>query len=166
MSCKVIFLGTRPVGYHCLEYLLSRQSELDFEVVEVVTNLAENAFLSADLGALAKGAGVSVAADFAPVGPSVDLLISVQHENVLTAAQLDRSSGQAVNLHMAPLPEYRGAGQFSFAILNGEKRFGTTLHAMETKVDAGPILAQQRFEIAPHWTVKDLYEHKIGRAHV
>jgi methionyl-tRNA formyltransferase len=62
-----------------------------------------------------------------------------------------------------PLPDYRGAGQYSFAILNDDREFGTTFHFMVPEVDAGAILGQRRFAIEPAWTVQDLYE-KTGVA--
>ena len=102
--------------------------------------------------------GFPVPRQFDPAGPPVDLLLSIEYEHILTAVQLARASGNAINLHMSPLPDYRGAGQCSFAILNQEKEFGTTFHFMVAKVDAGAILAQQRFAIEPAWTVQDLYE--------
>jgi methionyl-tRNA formyltransferase len=58
---------------------------------------------------------------------------------------------------MAPLPEYRGCNQFSFAILNGDREFGTTLHRIEEGIDSGDILAERRFPIAEDVTVQELY---------
>ena len=163
MTQGVIFLGTRQVGRRCLEILLAQRAALGLEVVEVVTKRPANAYLArnADLAAVASAAGIPVAEDLAPSGSPVEFILSVQHERVLSPDQLARVTRLAVNLHMAPLPEYRGAGQVSFAILNNESEFGTTLHLMEARVDAGGILAQRRFAIAADWTVQDLYEKTV-----
>jgi methionyl-tRNA formyltransferase len=50
---------------------------------------------------------------------------------------------------MAPVPEYRGANQFSFAILDRSPLFGTTLHVMSEAIDSGDILFENRFAIDP-----------------
>jgi len=160
MTRRVIFLGTRPVGRRCLEILLARAAALDCEVIQVVTRQPANPYLAqgADVAAVAARAGIPVASDLDPAGPRVEILLSIEHEDILTSDQLARASEQAINLHMSPLPDYRGAGQCSFAILNQDREFGTTLHLMEPRVDAGGILAQRRFAIDPDWTVKELYE--------
>lgn len=88
----------------------------------------------------------------------VDYLISVQYHEILSDAHLKRAKKDAFNLHMAPLPEYRGCNQFSFAIANRAREFGTTLHRMSTKIDDGDILFERRFAIGPTIAVRDLYE--------
>ena len=59
---------------------------------------------------------------------------------------------------MAPLPEYRGCNQFSFAIIDGATEFGTTLHRLEEGIDSGAILFEKRFPIPRNCFVKELYE--------
>jgi hypothetical protein len=52
----------------------------------------------------------------------------------------------AYNFHPGP-PEYPGWAPAHFALYDGASRFGVTAHAMVQKVDAGPIIAVDRFEI-------------------
>ena len=59
---------------------------------------------------------------------------------------------------MAPLPEYKGCNQFSFAIIDEVNEFGTTIHEIEASIDSGPIIAEKRFFINNNLWVKDLYE--------
>jgi methionyl-tRNA formyltransferase len=59
---------------------------------------------------------------------------------------------------MAPLPEFRGCNQFSFAIIRDKKEFGTTIHILEEGIDSGAILFESRFPIASDIWVSDLYE--------
>ena len=66
--------------------------------------------------------------------------------------------GEEINLHMAPLPEYRGCNQFSFAIVNGDQEFGTTLHQMDPGIDSGGILFERRFPIPENCFVDELYQ--------
>ena len=59
---------------------------------------------------------------------------------------------------MAPLPEYRGCNQFSFAIADGKTEFGTTVHKMEQNIDGGDILFERRFPIPFNCWVEELYQ--------
>ncbi len=51
------------------------------------------------------------------------------------------------NFHPGP-PEYPGNRPSAFALYAGETNFGVTLHQMQDKVDAGPIIATSRFPIS------------------
>jgi polyketide synthase 12 len=57
--------------------------------------------------------------------------------------------GRALNAHPGPLPEYGGLHMHQWALRRGETRFGATIHLMEGAVDAGPIVRQAWFDIAP-----------------
>jgi hypothetical protein len=63
-----------------------------------------------------------------------------------------------INLHPAPLPEYRGLNSCPHAIINGETEFGVTLHYMDSGIDTGPIIASPRFDILPDDTGRSLYD--------
>lgn len=52
----------------------------------------------------------------------------------------------AINFHPGP-PEYPGIGCTNFAVYNGEKEFGITVHHMKERVDTGDIIAVERFPI-------------------
>lgn len=53
-----------------------------------------------------------------------------------------------INFHNGPLPRYRGINVCSWAIMNGEKRYGVTWHFAEKAVDSGDIVAQTCFDIS------------------
>ena len=52
-----------------------------------------------------------------------------------------------VNLHPSPLPRYRGPTPYFWALLNGEKEYGTTLHYIDQGIDTGDIISQAKFAI-------------------
>jgi methionyl-tRNA formyltransferase len=58
---------------------------------------------------------------------------------------------------MAPLPEYRGCNQFSFAIADNASEFGTTIHAMDAQIDHGDIAFEYRFALQPNTWISKLY---------
>lgn len=62
-----------------------------------------------------------------------------------------------LNVHEAPMPKFRGCNGYSFAILEQESRYGTTLHLMDDELDHGEIIDQISFPILPHETSRELY---------
>lgn len=90
--------------------------------------------------------------------PECDILYSVQYHEILKPGHINRASQIAVNLHMAPLPEYRGSNQFSYAIIDGKEEFGTTIHEIDARIDHGAVLFQKRFPIPQNCWVNELYQ--------
>ena len=78
-----------------------------------------------------------------------DYLFSVVNHAITAAEVLSLPLRGAINYHDAPLPRYAGFNATSWAILGGERTHGVTWHEMTEKVDAGRILTQHTFEIAP-----------------
>ena len=56
----------------------------------------------------------------------------------------------AVNLHGGSVPEYRGANPVQWAMINGEKKAGITLHEMTSELDAGNVIGTRAVPI--HFT--------------
>lgn len=154
---NIVFLGSKPIGYECFAYLLSIKDELNINIAALLTNSRKEFGEGHDLTALAAAYNIPVAADLDDI-PSCDILYSVQYHKILKQEQIDRAGQIAVNLHMAPLPEYRGSNQFSFAIIDQKKEFGTTIHQMDSRIDHGDILFQKRFPIPENCWVNDLYQ--------
>jgi methionyl-tRNA formyltransferase len=152
---NIVFLGSKAIGYYCLEKLIHAQLDDQLHIQGVVTQ--HNA-------ALAKGTDIyQLIEDYdLHVYESVDdieecdIMYSVQYHEILKEKDLEKAT-LALNLHMAPLPEYRGANQFSYALLENKKEFGVTIHKMDSKIDHGPIAFEKRFPIPEMCWVNDLY---------
>ena len=56
------------------------------------------------------------------------------------------------------MPWYRGAGAFSWAIINGEIESGVTLHVIDKDIDHGPVIDIRRFTINPSDTAESLFK--------
>jgi len=157
---RLVFMGSKPIGFQCLQYILEKNDDLNIEVVGVLTNTKH--ILNAtehDIIALCQKNNIPILptlADFLQL-EMVDIIVSVQYHQILKQKHIDKARQIAINLHIAPLPEYRGCNQFSFAILDKAEIFGTTIHKMETKIDAGDILFESRFAIPKNCMVSDLY---------
>ncbi len=63
-----------------------------------------------------------------------------------------------LNVHLAPLPRYRGRHPLPWALIKGEKTYGVTCHEMNENWDDGAILWQALVEVAPLSSVAQLRE--------
>lgn len=61
------------------------------------------------------------------------------------------------NFHPGLLPQYRGSGAFSWAIINGDKTCGVTLHELDVDIDTGPIIAVREFPVEAWDTAGSLF---------
>ncbi|MCI5967948.1 formyltransferase family protein [Helicobacter sp.] len=151
---KVVFLGAKEIGRQCLEILFQKQEGLGFEILAVGTSPR-----GVGVREFARAKGIPIIQDLdALLSLEFDILFSVQYHAILTQEQIECAKEIAFNLHLAPLPEYRGCNQFSFAILNGDKEFGVTIHRLEEGIDSGDIIFQKRFVIPKDCFVDELVE--------
>ncbi len=60
---------------------------------------------------------------------------------------LDR--GLWLNVHPSLLPRWRGAAPIERALMAGDTRIGVTIHRTTPELDAGPIAAQEAFDVGP-----------------
>jgi len=71
-----------------------------------------------------------------------------------------------LNVHLAPLPAYRGRHPLQWALINGEKTFGATVHAITDAIDAGPIYWQESLAIGDGWSAvrlrRELFDLVVG----
>jgi methionyl-tRNA formyltransferase len=88
--------------------------------------------------------------------------LSVQFGYILEPSFFEIFPRGCLNLHSSLLPYNRGAHPNVWSIVEGTPA-GVTLHAIDSGVDAGPILAQREVEVEPVDTGKTLY-HKLERA--
>lgn len=155
---KILFLGNKDIGYECLLHLIEHQQNLNVSIVGVLSqNKGSITGKDSNLVALAQEHHITVLNNLNEL-PEADFIISVQYHHILKKEHIQKAKIKAINLHMAPLPDYRGCNQFSFAILDEAKEFGTTLHVLDEGIDSGDILFEDRFFIPTNITVKGLYE--------
>lgn len=110
---------------------------------------------------------------FAPPTPNVpaltgtlaalkpDVILSVWYRRLLGPELLALPGIAALNLHGSLLPAYRGRAPLNWALVNGERTTGVTLHHMTTEADAGDIVAQAPIDIQPDDTAFTLYKRMV-----
>ncbi|CBE68947.1 MAG: methionyl-tRNA formyltransferase [Candidatus Methylomirabilis oxygeniifera] len=81
-----------------------------------------------------------------------EAIIVVAYGQLLPKPILTLPPYGCLNLHASLLPKYRGAAPIPQAIIQGETATGVTIMQIEARMDAGPILMQQREPIGPRDT--------------
>ena len=91
-----------------------------------------------------------------------DVFLSVWYRRLLSPELLALPRMAALNLHGSFLPAYRGRAPVNWALVNGERLTGVTLHHMTAEADAGDIVAQEVIEILPDDTASTLYQRMVS----
>ena len=93
---------------------------------------------------------------------NVDLAVSVFYDRIISPAFIERC-GRILNIHNSPLPRYRGVAPINWALKNGEREHGVTIHEISPGIDDGPIVAQLKYSIYPEVDeVKDVYRRALA----
>ena len=168
---RVVFFGYHSIGARCLSVVLGR-GERVAAVFTHADDPREPAWFES-VAALALQYRIPVYTPASPNGPEMlgvlcalepDLFVSVYYRRLLSPEALALPSIAAVNLHGSLLPKYRGRAPLNWAIVNGERETGVTLHHMAPEADAGDIIAQATVPIGPDDTAFVVYRRMIGAA--
>ena len=84
------------------------------------------------------------------------LIVVVAYGKILPKDVLDLPQEGCINVHYSLLPKYRGASPVTWAILKGERETGVSTMRLVEKMDAGPILLQEKLPIDSEETTGSL----------
>ncbi len=153
----VLLLGTGPTALSALESLAAR-----FRVAGLVRDARGSPGGKDEVVERARALEVPVFSDLSIEGVEQaviqgrpDCTVVSSYDRILPGRVLGRC--RFVNVHYAPLPEYRGRANVNWAIINGETKTAITIHVMAPGLDAGNILYQHPVPIGADDTVGDLY---------
>lgn len=162
MRKKIVLFANHNNGYAIANYLLKRN---DAEIVKIIVldDQKNQWWKSVKKLALEKKLDYIVFKSNNQIfkklkSLSVDYIISANWRYKLSAKILNIPKVGSVNFHNSLLPKYRGAYANAWAIQNGEKISGVTLHWMTEQFDDGKIIAQKRVPVYPWDTAKELWE--------
>ncbi len=161
LPLKVIFWGYHFSGFET--YKMLKQSDV-FKVVGLVLPTTRQHETIDKMKADAKNSGIAF---FEPNNLSDDAFVSelknlspdlhfVDSYSKLIPKKVIDIAGLGFNLHPGLLPQYRGAHVLNWAILNGEKESGLSLHILTDKFDEGAVVACEKAEIDLTDTAADL----------
>jgi methionyl-tRNA formyltransferase len=66
-----------------------------------------------------------------------------------------------LNIHLGLIPEHRGLCSSFWSLYNGNDEFGVTIHFMNGRLDAGPVIRERRFPIFRDESVLSLERRQI-----
>ena len=74
-------------------------------------------------------------------GQRPDLIVSIRYRRILHADAISVPLHGVLNLHSGILPDYKGVMATFWAMFNGEREIGSTLHfIVDDGIDTGPIV--------------------------
>lgn len=76
-----------------------------------------------------------------------NLFIVSAYGKILKKEVLDIPKYGTLNIHPSLLPKFRGASPIEGAILEGERETGVSIMLLDTEMDHGPILAQEKITL-------------------
>lgn len=115
----------------------------------------------ADLHILTRREGMTATLDGLVTPES--LLVCFSTGVIVPAGVLERLAYPGYNFHAAS-PDYPGRDPHHFAVYEGARRFGATVHKMVAKVDAGQIVGIELFHVAPGTTPEALRRKALSAA--
>jgi methionyl-tRNA formyltransferase len=159
----IVVCAYHNVGYRCIQELLDQGARIvlvftheDSPTEEIwfqsVRGLAEQHGIPCLTTDINLPENVERVRDIAPA-----FIFSFYYRSMITAEVLAIPRLGALNLHGSLLPRYRGRVPVNWAVINGERETGATLHYMVDKPDAGDIVAQERVEIEFSDTAQDVF---------
>jgi formyltetrahydrofolate-dependent phosphoribosylglycinamide formyltransferase len=97
----------------------------------------------------------------------IDLVCLAGFMKVLSKNFIKNFDGKILNIHPSLLPKFKGLNTHERAINNKEKYSGCTVHFVNSKLDSGKIILQNKVKISKNETPKTLskkiliQEHKL-----
>ena len=123
--------------------------------------VAEAYVVASGISAVSSSVAESLAELDAAVNDGCDLLLSFSTGVIVPERILARDGLVAVNVHGAS-PSFPGRDPHHFAHYNRASIYGATIHYMTAKVDSGPIVDTELFNVTPGMTPAQLLEQSTA----
>jgi methionyl-tRNA formyltransferase len=161
---RILVFAYHNVGHDCLDVLLDRGEDIIAVVTHEDDPHEEIWFRS--VADLARRNGVPI---YTPLSVNTtewirrirewkpDLIFSFYYRSMINSEILGIPRLGAFNMHGSLLPKYRGRVPVNWAVLNGERETGATLHHMVKRADAGDIVDRQAVPIGPDDTALEVF---------
>ncbi len=85
-----------------------------------------------------------------------DLIIVMAYGKILPKIILDLPNYGCINIHVSILPKWRGAAPIEYALMSGDQETGISIIKLVEKLDAGPIIIQDKFIIPENFNKQQL----------
>ncbi len=92
---------------------------------------------------------------------SADIIIVSGFSKLLPKPIIRHPKIGIINIHQSLLPAYRGRHSLNWAIINGEKYTGVSIHHIDGAFDNGNIIFQKKIKISDDDTIMDVYHKTV-----
>lgn len=162
---RAIVLGKGSLAVRVAEWLLASDA---YELTYVVPVVPEPTWTDSLVEWARRHEVVCIGSgDYADLPPQRDdsglaeLGVSIFYDRIVSPSFIARFD-RLLNIHNAPLPRYRGVSPINWALKNGERSHGVTIHEMTPGIDDGPVVAQVEYSVYPELDeVIDVYERAL-----
>jgi len=89
---------------------------------------------------------------------TLDLIVVCGYKYIIPKDIFNIPEFKTINIHPSYLPAYRGQHVINWAIINGEKETGVTIHYIDKGIDTGDIILQKKVQILFEDTAKTLHK--------
>ncbi len=111
---------------------------------------------------IAKDENIAIFYNLNSIIEKTDLVLVAAYGKIISEEDLQVPKHGFLNVHPSLLPKYRGPSPIQEAILNGDKKTGTTIMVMDEEIDHGPVLIQKEVRLMGDEYYKDL-EDKLSK---
>tara|TARA_B100001059_G_C17832647_1_gene585748 strand:- start:2801 stop:3685 length:885 start_codon:yes stop_codon:yes gene_type:complete len=139
-SFKVKFICGRANSDHSIKKIALNNKKPFFKFKNIKSNYAFNKIKSFD----------------------TDLLVSMSYDQIFDKKLITLCKIKPINCHAGMLPKYRGRNVINWAIINGEKKIGITVHFIDNKIDTGNIIDQKILKIS----INDDYNSILNKCYL
>ena len=95
----------------------------------------------------------------------IDLICLAGFMKILSKTFINNFNGKILNIHPSLLPKFKGLNTHERAIKNKEKYSGCTVHFVNSKLDSGKIILQDKVRIDKNETPKTLAKKILAKEH-
>ncbi|GIH27801.1 methionyl-tRNA formyltransferase [Acrocarpospora phusangensis] len=167
---RLVFMGYQTWGHRVLEALLTSEHEVPLVITHPTSDHAYETIWNDSVADLAAEHGIpvlerryanddEVAERLRELEP--DLLVSSDWRTWVAPRIYGLAKHGAINIHDALLPRYGGFAPLNWALINGEREVGVTVHFMNENFDLGDIVLQRQVPVGDDDTVTDLFHKTI-----
>ncbi len=90
---------------------------------------------------------------------NIEIIALAGYMRIIGQVLLESYSNKIINIHPAYLPSFPGAHGIQDAFDAKVKETGVTIHYVDSGIDTGSIITQEKIQIDPQWDLETLEQH-------
>lgn len=166
MEKRIIYKTTFIGGESAFLDTIRKYSQLHLIVCAVKKRKAKKYFGSAFDFARKHNIKVVSPENYMHCPQATDIIIVSGYPRIIPMRIINHPRIAIINIHQSLLPAYRGRHPLNWAIINGEKYTGITIHHINNKFDDGNIILQDKVRINKKDTVMDVYYKTVNKGNI